>query len=433
MTKIQAWGRLSHTEHQVIPLITSSQTYKQIQHCTYPGIAHGMGRSYGDVALNGNGVLWLTTAMNHLISFDLNTGILHCEAGTTLQDIHRTLIPQGWMLPVTPGTQMITVGGAIANDVHGKNHHALGSFGDHVLYIKLLRTNGETIECSKFERADWFYATLGGIGLTGIILEAKIQLRSVQSPWIHSETIPYHNLDEFFALSDSSETDWEHTVSWIDCMNGANAKGLFARGNLSSEQTQVEPKIKDKTFPITPPISLVNKLSLPIFNFAYFHGNSLKKQPQKVHYEPFFYPLDAMHEWNKMYGPKGFYQYQSVVPKEIGKEVTQEMLNAIKKSGEGSFLAVLKTFGDRESGGMLSFPKHGVTLALDFPNRGTKTLKLLNELDHIVQQAQGRLYLAKDARMPRSLFETGYPRFNEFQKYRDPGISSEMSRRLLGA
>ena len=216
-------------------------------------------------------------------------------------------------------------------------------------------------------------------------------------------------------------------------MNGANAKGLFARGNLSSEQTQVEPKIKDKTFPITPPISLVNKLSLPIFNFAYFHGNSLKKQPQKVHYEPFFYPLDAMHEWNKMYGPKGFYQYQSVVPKEIGKEVTQEMLNAIKKSGEGSFLAVLKTFGDRESGGMLSFPKHGVTLALDFPNRGTKTLKLLNELDHIVQQAQGRLYLAKDARMPRSLFETGYPRFNEFQKYRDPGISSEMSRRLLGA
>lgn len=302
MTKIQAWGRLSNTEHQVIPLITPSQATKQLQHCTDPGIAHGMGRSYGDAALNSNGTLWLTTAMNHLISFELNTGILHCEAGTTLQDIHRTLIPQGWMLPVTPGTQMITVGGAIANDVHGKNHHAFGSFGDHVLYIKLLRTDGEIIECSKTERADWFYATLGGIGLTGIILEAKIQLRSVQGPWILSETIPYHNLDEFFALSDSSETDWEHTVSWIDCMNGANAKGLFARGNLANEHTQAEPQIKDKTFPITPPISLVNKLSLPLFNFAYFHGNALKKQPQTVHYEPFFYPLDAMHEWNKMYG-----------------------------------------------------------------------------------------------------------------------------------
>ena len=432
MTKIQAWGRLSNTEHQVVHLITPSQAVKQLQQCTDVGIAHGMGRSYGDAALNGEGIVWLTTAMNHLIAFDLNTGILHCEAGTTLQDIHRTLIPQGWMLPVTPGTQMITVGGAIGNDVHGKNHHAFGSFGDHVLYIKLLRSDGEIIECSKTERADWFYATLGGIGLTGIILEAKIQLRSVQGPWILSETIPYHNLDEFFALSDSSEADWEHTVSWIDCMNGANAKGLFARGNLANEHTQAEPKIKDKTFPITPPISLVNKLSLPIFNFAYFHGNSLKKQPQTVHYEPFFYPLDAMHEWNKMYGPKGFYQYQSVVPKEVGKEATQEMLNAIKKSGEGSFLAVLKTFGDRESGGLLSFPKPGVTLALDFPNRGEKTLKLLDELDHIVQEAQGRLYLAKDARMPRSLFETGYPRFNEFLKYRDPGISSEMSRRLLG-
>ncbi|WDZ51366.1 FAD-binding oxidoreductase [Acinetobacter vivianii] len=433
MKNVQAWGRLSNTEHHAIPLITPSQASRQMQHGGFPGIAHGMGRSYGDVALNGNGTLWLTTAMNHLMSFDLNTGILHCEAGATLQDIHRTLIPQGWMLPVTPGTQMITVGGAIANDVHGKNHHAFGSFGDHVLQIKLVRTDGEIIECSKTERADWFYATLGGIGLTGIILEAKIQLRPVQSSWIDAETIPYHNLDEFFSFSDSSEPDWEYTVSWIDCMNGANAKGLFSRGNLASASTQAEPEINDKTFPITPPISLVNKLSLPLFNFAYFHGNSLKSQSQKVHYEPFFYPLDAMHEWNKMYGPKGFYQYQSVVPKEIGKEVTQEMLNAIKKSGEGSFLAVLKTFGDRESGGLLSFPKSGVTLALDFPNRGEKTLKLLNELDHIVEQAQGRLYLAKDARMPRSLFEAGYPRLNEFLKYRDPGISSEMSRRLLGA
>lgn len=433
MKNIQAWGRLSNTEHHVIPLITPSQASRQILHGAFPGIAHGMGRSYGDVALNGNGTLWLTTAMNHLMSFDLNTGILHCEAGATLQDIHRTLIPQGWMLPVTPGTQMITVGGAIANDVHGKNHHASGSFGDHVLQIKLVRTDGEIIECSKTERADWFYATLGGIGLTGIILEAKIQLRPVQSSWIDAETIPYHNLDEFFALSDSSEPDWEYTVSWIDCMNGANAKGLFSRGNLASASMQAEPAINDKTFPITPPISLVNKFSLPLFNFAYFHGNSLKSQSQKVHYEPFFYPLDAMHEWNKMYGPKGFYQYQSVIPKEIGKEVTQEMLNAIKKSGEGSFLAVLKTFGDRESGGLLSFPKAGVTLALDFPNRGEKTLKLLNELDHIVAQAQGRLYLAKDARMPSSLFEAGYPRLNEFLKYRDPGISSEMSRRLLGA
>jgi len=409
-----------------------SQAIKQVRQDEQKGIAFGMGRSYGDAALNPNGSLWLTTQLNHLSSFDANTGILVCESGVTLQDIHRTLIPQGWMLPVTPGTQMITVGGAIGNDVHGKNHHAHGSFGDHVLSFKLLRTDGTIIDCSRANNADWFYATLGGIGLTGIILQAQIQLRRVKGPWIQSQTIPYHNLDEFFAISDESEADWEHTVSWIDCMNGANAKGLFMRGNLADIQDKPEPMIKDKTFPIAPPISLVNQISLPLFNFTYFHRHAINKKLQTIHYEPFFYPLDAIHEWNKMYGPKGFYQYQSVIPREVGKEATQDMLKAIKKSGEGSFLAVLKTFGNRESGGLLSFPKPGVTLALDFPNRGEKTAKLFNELDHIIQQAQGRLYLAKDARMPRALFESGYPRLQEFLRFKDPGISSEMSRRLMG-
>ena len=433
MSIVQSWGKLSENNHDVIPLITPSSAYKQIDNNPKPGIAHGMGRSYGDVALNTNGTLWLMTGLNHLISFNHESGVLRCEAGATLQDIHRTLVPQGWMLPVTPGTQMITVGGAIGNDVHGKNHHVFGSFGDHVQSIKLLRTSGELIECSRTENAEWFFATIGGIGLTGIILEATIQLRKVSGPWLNAETIPYHNLDEFFEISDSSEDDWEHTVSWIDCMNGANARGLFMRANLTDAQDMQEPVIKDKTFPIKPPISLVNGLSLPLFNFAYFHGNSLKKgKLQTVHYEPFFYPLDAVHEWNKMYGPKGFYQYQSVVPRDVGKDATQEMLKAIKKSGEGSFLAVLKTFGDRESGGLLSFPKPGVTLALDFPNRDARTAKLFETLDAIVKEANGRLYLAKDARMPRDLFEAGYPRFNEFLKYRDSGISSDMSRRLLG-
>ena len=431
MATIQTWGRLSNTEHDIISFQTPNQAIQQLkQHL--PGVAYGMGRSYGDVALNTQGNLWHTTTLNHLISFNIETGVLHCEAGATLQDIHRTLVPQGWMLPVTPGTQMITVGGAISNDVHGKNHHAFGSFGAHVLSITLLRTDGEIIECSHHEKSEWFYATLGGIGLTGLILEAKLQLRSVNGPWIQSETIPYYSLQEFFSLADSSEADWEHTVSWIDCINSSSTKGLFIRGNLAQIQNQSAPKLKDKTFPFTPPISLVNKISLPIFNFAYFHKNALKKRNQLVHYEPFFYPLDSIQAWNKMYGPLGFYQYQSVVPREVGLEATQEMLKMIKKFGEGSFLAVLKTFGDRESGGLLSFPRSGVTLALDFPNRGESTLNLFNELDHIVQEARGRLYLAKDARMPKTLFEAGYPRIQEFMKYRDPGISSNMSRRLLG-
>ncbi|MBF4454676.1 FAD-binding oxidoreductase [Acinetobacter sp. SK-43] len=431
MTTIQTWGRLSNTEHDVISFQTPNQVIQQLQQYL-PGVAYGMGRSYGDVALNTQGHLWQTTTLNHLISFNFATGILHCEAGATLQDIHRTLVPQGWMLAVTPGTQMITVGGAISNDVHGKNHHASGSFGDHLLSIKLLRTDGEIIECSRQEKSEWFYATLGGIGLTGFILEAKLQLRPIDGPWIESETIPYYSLQEFFALADASEADWEHTVSWIDCANSSSTKGLFIRGNLAQVQYKPNPKFKDKNFPFTPPISLINKITLPVFNFAYFHGNTLKNSHRTIHYEPFFYPLDTIHDWNKMYGPRGFYQYQSVIPRDVSLEATHEMLKMIKKSGDGSFLAVLKTFGDRESGGLLSFPRSGVTLALDFPNRGEKTLKLFNELDHIVSEAKGRLYLAKDARMPKTLFEAAYPRIQEFLKYRDPNISSNMSRRLLG-
>lgn len=432
MNKTHAWGRLTNNQHNVVRLTSPESVVNQICSNTLSGISHGMGRSYGDIALNRDNTLWLTTGLNHLIHFDSDTGILHCEAGVLLQDIQRTLIPQGWMLPVSPGTQMITVGGAIANDVHGKNHHAFGSFGDHLRSIRLVRSDGEMIECSKSVKPQWFFATLGGMGLTGVIVEAQIQLRPVQGPWISAETHPYHHLDEFFNLSDTSEADWEHCVSWIDCINGQHNQGLFMRGNLTDAQHKVEPIIRDKTFPLTPPFSMVNKLSLPLFNFAYFHANSRKNTAQLIHYEKFFYPLDTIQQWNKMYGKRGFYQYQSVVPRDVGKEVTEEMLKVIKKSGEGSFLAVLKTFGERESGGLLSFPRPGVTLALDFPNRGEKTLKLFNELDHIIMQAHGRLYLAKDARMPRALFEASYPRFNEFLKYRDPRMSSEMSRRLLG-
>lgn len=433
MNKIQSWGRLTNHKHNIIQLSTPNSVINQISSNLNLGISHGMGRSYGDVALNRDRTLWLTTHLDHLISFDSSTGILHCEAGVSLQEIHRCLIPQGWMLPVSPGTQMITVGGAIANDVHGKNHHRYGSFGDHLISIKIVRTTGETIECSRTNNAEWFFATLGGIGLTGIIVEAIIQLRAVEGPWVHAETIPYNHLDDFFALSDTSEAAWEHNVSWIDCIRGKDAHGLFIRGNLKNPQHKRTPIIQDRSFPITPAFSMVNRLSLPVFNFAYFYANALRRQPKFIHYEKFFYPLDAIQQWNKIYGKKGFYQYQSVVPREVAKEATHEMLKVIKKSGEGSFLAVLKIFGEHESGGLLSFPRAGVTLALDFPNRGTKTLKLFNELDHIVTEAQGRLYLAKDTRMPRALFESGYPRFHEFLKYRDPGMSSEMSRRLLGS
>ena len=431
MNLITSWGRLSREPHDVRHLSHRHALTRQIA-SDHPGLAYGMGRSYGDVCLNPGGTLWKTTGLDRFIAFDANTGRLRCEAGVLLRDVQRLMVPRGWILPVTPGTQMVTVGGAIANDVHGKNHHRLGSFGDSVRALRLFRIDGQIIDCGPDHEPDWFAATVGGLGLTGIIAEADIQLRRIPGPWLDTETVPYRNLDEFFALADSSEDGWEHTVSWIDCMNRQGGRGIFMRGNPVDAGERRLPQPHQRTLPFTPPLSLVNRLSLKPFNFSYYHLNRLKAGKAIVHYEPFSYPLDNLLEWNRMYGPKGFYQYQSVVPREHGQEAVAAMLKAIADSGEGSFLAVLKTFGNRPSIGLLSFPRPGVTLALDFPNRGNRTHRLFERLDAIVREAGGRLYPAKDARMPRDLFESGYPRLPEFLRYRDPGISSALSRRLMG-
>ena len=337
------------------------------------------------------------------------------------------------MLPVTPGTQLITVGGAIANDVHGKSHH---SFGDYVRKLALLRTNGELIDCSQEQRPEWFKATVGGLGLTGLIVTAEIQLRPITGPWMDAETLPYENLDEFFQLADTSETQWEYIVSWIDCISKGRRRGLFMRGNHAQKQNKTPPKPgRALTVPFVPPISLVNKLSLRPFNIAYFHLNKWRSKRSVTHYESFFYPLDNILEWNRIYGPQGFYQYQSVLPRAVGKEAVDAMLRELSHFKEGSFLTVLKTFGQNQKPlGMLSFSQPaGVTFAIDFLNKGEKTLKLFQRLDAIVHEAGGRLYLAKDARMPRHFFETSYPGLVEFLPYRDAGISSAMSRRLMGA
>ena len=419
--------------HQVIPLVDRTKVASLIYgQNDSPGIAYGMGRSYGDVALNPGGLLWLTSGLNHLIHFDEGSGRLRCESGVLIKDIQKLFIPRGWMLPVSPGTQMVTVGGAIANDVHGKNHHRLGSFGDHVQHIHLIRTDGTKVQCGPHQNREWFFATVGGLGLTGLITQVEIQLRPTSGPWLNTETIPYSNLSEFFDLSDNSEKDWEYTVSWIDCMSN-KGQGLFMRANPNVDIQATSAIKRDHKMLFTPPFSLVNHLTLQPFNFAYYHLKKNNSGPSIVHYEPFFYPLDKLLEWNRMYGPQGFFQYQSVVPRNVGHDATQAMLQEIKKSGEGSFLAVLKTFGNRESLGMLSFPEPGVTLALDFPNHGVRTSKIFNRLDAIVREAKGRIYPAKDARMPRDLFEAGYPKLNEFLKYRDTGISSALSRRLMGS
>ena len=432
MVTVSSWGRLGFEEHEVRSLYDRHQVVHQLKNSPL-GIAHGMGRSYGDVCLNPGGVLWKTTGLDRFISFNEETGRLVCEAGVLLRDIQQLTIPRGWILPVTPGTQMVTVGGAIANDVHGKNHHVLGSFGDHVQWLRLARTDGTLIECGPHLLPEWFAATVGGIGLTGVIIEVDIQLRRVVGPWLDTETLPFANLDEFFCLADDSESDWEHTVSWIDCFSKSKGRGIFTRGNPSVINSRVEPQRRKKAIPFVPPISIVNNLSLRAFNMAYFNIKKRQAGRSITHYESFLYPLDNLLNWSRIYGPRGFFQYQSVVPRDVGSDAVQLMLNEIFRSNDGAFLAVLKTFSNSQPIGMMSFSQPGVTLALDFPNRGHDTLKLFERLDAIVRNAGGRIYLAKDARMPRDLFEAGYPRLNDFLQYRDPGISSAMSRRLIGS
>jgi len=347
-----------------------------------------------------------------------------------LRDIQRLMIPRSWSLPVVPGTQLVTVGGAIANDVHGKNHHVVGTFGEHVRRLRLARSDGEMVDCGPELRPDLFAATVGGLGLTGVIVEAELQLLPSSGPWLEAETLAFAGLEDFFALSEESEAGFEHTVSWIDCTSAPTVRGLFMRARQAPAGSGTW-RERRRRMPFTPPVSLVNGLSLKPFNALFYALNRRRIGPRIVHYEPFLYPLDSILDWNRLYGPSGFFQYQSVVPRSAGLEATRGMLDAIQRSGEGSFLAVLKTFGQRAPAGLLSFPQPGITLALDF--RNSRALPaLFTRLDDIVRAAGGRLYPAKDARMPRALYEATYSNLAAFARHRDPGMSSAMSRRLMG-
>lgn len=429
-----SWGRIIRQAHNVSPLPHRFAPLPMPADATQTLLPYGNGRSYGDSPLNVGGTLIPTNALDHFISFDAATGVLRCEAGVLLSDILRIVVPQGWFLPVTPGTRFVTVGGAIANDVHGKNHHVMGTFSAHVLGFELLRSDGQRLLCSPTQHTDMFCATVGGLGLTGLITWADIQLRRIGNPWMDVETIRYRSLAEFFELCAQSDHDYEYTVSWVDCAGQGKrlGRGLFMRANHAPVDCPHPTYVpKTKTFPCVPPVSLVNQLSLNLFNMAYYHKQSADHTRMIQHYEPFFYPLDGILQWNRMYGPKGFYQYQCVVPLERGEQVITALLSKIARSGMGSFLAVLKVCGDLPSMGLLSFPRQGVSLALDFPNQGPRVLALFAELDAMVADAGGRLYPAKDACMPSSLFKSGYPAWATFSQCIDPQFSSSFWRRVM--
>jgi FAD/FMN-containing dehydrogenase len=427
----QSWGRFPQANQEIIPL---SDRHAVLPATSGSVLPHGNGRSYGDSCLNDGGTLLHARPMDRFVAFDPQTGVLECEAGVLFSEILDLVVPQGWFLPVTPGTKFVTVGGAIANDVHGKNHHKAGTFGRYVQELELLRSDGSRRICSAQEYPQWFAATVGGLGLTGLITRAKIQLRRVAGPWMSGEVYRFEDLPSFFRLSQASDRDYEYTVAWIDCASQGKAlgRGIFTRANHAPAHPDSRPHAPSRrlSVPLTPPISLINPLSLGAFNTLYYHRQRENVSHVTMHYEPHFYPLDGIGEWNRIYGPRGFMQYQCVVPPADSLDCMELLVKTIAASGQGSFLAVLKQFGDMPSPGLLSFPRPGATLALDFPNRGASTLALLDRLDDIVAAANGAVYPAKDARMSARHFKQYFPAWETFSQYIDPKFSSSFWRRV---
>lgn len=426
------WGRYPRIEANVMFPQSVTDCYAALTRRSSL-IVQGMGRSYGDSSLAPEIVN--TRYLNHFQAFDEENGLLTCESGVLLKDILAFIVPHGWFLSVTPGTQFVSVGGAIASDVHGKNHHVSGTFTEHVVQMELLLGNGECILVSPIENADLFYATCGGMGLTGVILSATIQLKSICSSKILETVIKCASLDEVLNgfLSHQQAT---YSVAWIDCLaQGKNfGRSVLRIGEHATDQSLEAPSKKRLSVPIEMPGFLLNQWTIQAFNTLYYrHHRAKRKNPCKISYESFFYPLDKFMHWNRLYGKSGFIQYQFLLPREAGVEGLRDVLREIVRSGKGSFLAVLKVFGKKNKN-YLSFPEEGYSLALDFKIE-PQLFGLLSQWDKLILQYGGRLYLAKDARMTEDTFKASYPGWCEFEeiraKYHAIGkFASQQSQRL---
>lgn len=380
-----------------------------------PLICCGNNRSYGDSAVSEHVIN--IKPHNFFLDFDESIGLLHVQAGVLLSEIISVCVAKGWFLAVTPGTKLITVGGAIASDVHGKNHHKTGCFSECVESFRLMLPDNRIIHCSKTENTDFFRATCGGMGLTGIILDAKIQLKKINSQFINQTTIKTKNLRETF---DAFETyaNQTYSVAWIDCLAKANnlGKSILNVGEFADDGDLTYQSKNKITIPFFFPSFALNTLSVKAFNWLYYKKAPKGVSEQKVDIDTFFYPLDGINHWNRIYGKQGFLQYQFILPKQTSYEGIKEILESISSHGKGSFLAVLKLYG-KENENWLSFPMEGYSLALDFKiEKGI--FEFLNTLDEIVLKYAGRIYLTKDARVPKKTFEKGYPNVEKFRDFR---------------
>jgi FAD/FMN-containing dehydrogenase len=437
--KIANWGNYPKMDSEVKSFSFTSQL-AELMKSTGHFIPRGNGRCYGDASLAYTTISTLN--YNRILSFDTVNGIFECQSGLTLDKILEVIVPKGWFLPVTPGTKFITVGGAVGSDVHGKNHHVDGSFSNHVIDMDVMITDGSIVTCSPKENPDLFEATCGGMGLTGMITRIKFGLKKIETSFVKQKQIKASNLEELVALFEKYK-DYTYSMAWIDCLTKGKhfGRGILIVGEHAKESELSESQKKKKlavhgkmkiTFPFNLPSWVLNTRTVKAFNFLYYGKNFKKEINNVVPFEPFFYPLDAILHWNRGYGKKGFVQYQFVLPLS-SKQGLVEILKRISDEGLGSFLAVLKVFGKQKS--MISFPEEGYTLALDFPVRDG-LFKFLDELDQIVLQYGGRLYMSKDARMKPEVLTNGYPRLEEFKavvrKY-NPSykFSSVQSERLL--
>lgn len=422
--KISGWGRYPLIETRLY-FPRDVETLRGLLNSRHSVIARGNGRAYGDSAINPFSTISMKY-FNRMLSFETQTGQLVAEAGVLLSDVIKTFLPRGWFPMVTPGTKFVTLGGMIAADVHGKNHHKEGSFRTCVDWIDVLDANGEIIRCSRDMNIDLFEHTLGGMGLTGIILRAALRLRHVETSWIRQTTVPAQNLGAAMEIFEKYK-DTTYSVAWIDCLGRGNNLGrsLIMLGehasisDLPAEHASkpfAQPQKRQIRLPITLPSGVLNRVSVSLFNQFYYRNGARKNGDHLVDYDSYFYPLDAVLGWNRIYGRSGFAQFQCVLPLDSSEKGICALLDAISVAGSGSFLAVLKRLGPQDS--KFSFPMEGYTLALDFPI-SRKTLRLLHRLDDITVENGGRFYLAKDSRMSAHTLHTSDARVEKFVQNRD--------------
>jgi decaprenylphospho-beta-D-ribofuranose 2-oxidase len=436
---LTGWGRYQVRDCTVWQPITAIALHETLG-VLPTSIARGNGRSYGDASLNPDATIDMRR-LDRLIAFDETAGTMECEAGVLLTDLVGAFVPRGWFPPVTPGTRMVTIGGMIASDVHGKNHHVAGSFCDHVDWFDLDLGDGRVLRCSRTENPDLFAATCGGMGLTGIVVRAAFRMLRIESAFMRQRTIRVGDLDQALSELEQSHSS-TYSVAWIDCMatgrhlgRSAILLGEHAKVDELEESRRAAPLArrvrKPKAIPVDFPDFALSGFNVKMFNHLYY---AMQRPGDKVvDIDPYFYPLDALSEWNRIYGRRGFVQYQSVLPLAESETGMRRLLEAISAAGAGSFLAVLKRMGS-QSFGMLSFPMEGYTLALDFPAT-PENLNLLGRLDAITADHGGRVYLTKDARVSADMFTRGYPQLQEFCNLRaryglDQRFTSLLSQRL---